>query len=347
MTPPTPPSRLVAKCPTTRALHAEIKAANPRWRYCPDCDLPLPDVIDLITPPRPLRATTTSVQDRTALVSDVQSRTMPALTIPGPNPIGSLISSTETAIRDRHRSEKETRKPKNTLSAQIGLTLYSGEYTIRSVGGLNIRDYVQIIKHSKYQTQPLELTQRYPSHRDLIYGILQRLHIKPDLLSKDWRIVQSITLGNGAGVTELAADVESLTSIRALVIALRAKKIRDDNEDKYNIILLQDQQVVFEDGSTLSKKGKKSAVKTRPVQQDKKKQGGQSISTLIKQEDKDDFLVKQENHNDQGSNDLNIIKQEEDQDASGLLKAETLAYLDDEEQPAIKEESVVSYTLNL
>lgn len=343
MTSSTPPSRLVARCPATRALHAEIKSDNPRWRFCPDCDLPLPDVIDLITPPRPSQAAAQPIQSSTILTNDAHHRSAPALTIPGPNPIGSLISSTETAIRDRHRSEKETRKPKNTLSAQIGVTLYSGEYTIRSVGGLNIRDYVQIIKHSKYQTQPLELTQQYPSHRDLIYGILQRLHIKSDLLSKEWRIIQSVTLGNGSGVTELAADVESLTSIRAIVIALRAKKIRDDNEDKYNLMLLQDQQVEFEDGSTLNKKGKRVIAKTRPVQLQKdKKLEEHGSPTPIKQEDHDNIPIKQENQGDQGFNTLITTKEEEDQDRSALIKAEIISNSNDDEQSAVQKDTIVS-----
>lgn len=339
ITPPTPPSRLVAKYPTTRALHAELKAANPRWRFCPDCDLPLPDIIDLITPPRPIRSTDAPIQARTLPNNATHSRTAPALIIPGPRPIGSLISSTETAIRDQHRSERETRKPKNTLSAQIGITLYSGEYTTRSVGGLTSRDYVQIVKHSKYQTQPLELTRQYPSHRDLIYNTLQQLHIRPELLCKEWRIIQSVTLGNGAGVTELAADVESLTSIRAVVLALRAKKTRDDNEDKYNIMFIQDQEVEVEEGAAVNRKGKKGIVRTRPVQQqDNKGLGEQSAAPLIKQEQKD----QQDMEDDQKPHNLNMIKQEEDKDGSGLVKSENWPDLEEQEQVPLKEEHTVS-----
>lgn len=247
-------------CPIDGKRHADIKSKHPTWKLCPECGLDLSPVAHLVidltespqqdTPPR-----STSDDPRTRVYS-------PALTAPASD---SFAEYTKVAIRERAKSVQQTKQHKQPLIAMIQLKLYIGVCQMIECGGLLVRKYTSIQELRKFNHRPFTLHDEYATHSDLLCTTLEQYNLDKDILVLDWRIISSVTLGNGPSTTEIGQKPDTLVSFRKILDTVYPGQ----EEKQYALCLVTDSIVEEHEegkkGQGSTRKGRHGRVKKEEV----------------------------------------------------------------------------------
>ncbi|KAK4118996.1 hypothetical protein N657DRAFT_650685 [Parathielavia appendiculata] len=203
--------------------HSKFKRQNLDSRICPICNVRLttldlncrpvlhaqgstPEVIDLTSSPeRPRGALYSCVQPsqlfvpgrRNAAYTNTRSGT-PSL---------SFVEAAEASIRERDRSARHLRNADSSprLSIAITTTLYIGQYTTTDVeDDMGFLKFSVIGMKAKYHPVPFVATEVYDSIDAFSKALLRRSTDDSVVLSKDWRLIHSVSQGPNPNITQLS-----------------------------------------------------------------------------------------------------------------------------------------------
>lgn len=224
-------------CPTAGKAHADMDLD---WKHCPWCNIalhvrpprqrpppaPIPEgveIIDLEARPSPPPST-----------QAYTSRITPSLTLPvthkTPTPIiGTFAGSTKTAIRDRHRSIKETKAPKESPpEAVVLLHVYLAEVSQETFTETSLLTIHDMRKVSTFTARQILLLENHSSHRALLHHLMESSGMgeTEGLIHRPWEIVERCNCGPRR-VSEIqpTGSLHRCTSLRLL-----AEKLHPDHK---------------------------------------------------------------------------------------------------------------------
>lgn len=178
----------------------------------------------------------------------------------------SFTECTEDAIRDRYRSERETAKKLQPLSAPITVILWSAEFEFSPCGGLAIKKYLKMTKYKKLAPQSFFLRGDYPSYVALTYDLLSRGGILEHITMREWKLVVSVTCGSRPSVVDTARHLEEIKTPFDAIMATCGKTPTGRNKvPGYVLNFIQEQEVEIVPGSDRDEDGRRAVPIYRPA----------------------------------------------------------------------------------
>ncbi|KAH7040409.1 uncharacterized protein B0I36DRAFT_9950 [Microdochium trichocladiopsis] len=209
-------------CPQTGRPHTSIKLVNPTWRYCPDCNIPLPNLptilpecIDLTaSPPRsvflqsgtvPQSPNSTHMQPTTGLTAPGTSLHQPTLS--------NFALSSKLAKSYRDQSITETKEKKPQITCSIGIKLYFAEYYEEVICGEPSPIYTILHQHRISGPKRLVINEKWEDHSALIQFLFDTHKISEGLRQKQWKFIAPLPASNCLKVVHLGLDETASISI--------------------------------------------------------------------------------------------------------------------------------------
>lgn len=301
--------------------HSKFKRQNLGSRVCPICDarlptlefqrrpvLPIrgstPEIIDLTTSPerkstkgyaavRPAQLLVSGHKNaaRTSTTNDTTTNTPRSGT-----PSLSFVEAAEASLRERDRSARHLRTADTSprLSIAITTTLYIGQYTTTDVeDDMGFLKFSVIGMKAKYHPVPFVPTEVYDSIDAFSKALLQRSTNDPVILSKDWRLIHSVSQGPNPNITQLSQPPCGPLTTQEIVDFVFGRPI----VDQCTLVLFRGHESMSAAGS----KGRKVKVKKEEDSAEgnstlhNKRPRNKSLTSLVEESTlKQEAVVKQE-----------------------------------------------------
>lgn len=175
----------------------------------------------------------------------------------------SFTECTEDAIRDRYRSEKETRAPKKTYSVMISLALWLGEWERQECADVVTVKFRKATIASDLPAQSFFLDVEYKSYDDLVRELLVKAGAQSDLINMRWKLIIRVYTGGRIKVVDITTPLHKVNTVRKAIEAARQKRPKDDHHVTLNFMHAKELEMI--PGPDRDEDGNKLPVEYRKV----------------------------------------------------------------------------------